>query len=91
MKKCIIPAFVFFVVSLCVMFMQNPPAIAPLEILGFLASCLVYNGIAQILAYLTCRYLVIEKGKGNREIWVNYIVWTLIMNLGTVAVMLNTH
>ena len=43
--------------------------------------CLIF----EVLAYITCWALVLRKGKGERAVWINYILWIVFANLGTIA------
>lgn len=39
----------------------------------------------ELFAYITCWVFVISKNKSGTLLWVNYIVWILIANLGQVV------
>lgn len=56
-----------------------------LNMAGWIVTCIILS----VFAYMTCWALVFRRNKSERHMWINYIVWWLIMNLGTVADFLN--
>lgn len=74
------PALVQFVVSFIVLCL-NDPVIIPIFIVSHLISC----ALGQLFSYGCCWAFVLRKGKGQYHVWINYIVWILLLNLGTVA------
>lgn len=52
-------------------------------------ALIVSNLIAQIIAYLTCYFFVIKRNKGQKGVWINYIIWILVFNIGIVSEMIN--
>ena len=85
----LIPAIVFFVINTIVQYLQQVQNFDFVPLFGFLIQVITYNLIAQTLAYLTCRFLVIKRNKGQKGVWINYIIWILVMNLGVVSEMIN--
>lgn len=79
-----LPALSLFIVSLVIQvlieyfttFYINTYVIASIAI-----GCL----FTQIFAYITCWFFVFRKNKSYKAVWINYIVWILIMNLGSVS------
>ena len=53
-----------------------------------LSSWVVAALIYELFAYITCWALVLNKGKSDRAVWLNYIVWTLIAVIGNVSYIL---
>lgn len=47
-------------------------------------SHIVYQAIVQFVALLSCHFLVLNKGKEQSHVWINYIVWMVIMNAGRI-------
>lgn len=84
-RNILLPAIVFYIINTFVYLLQQPDA----PLFGFLISSSVYNLISQGLAYLTCYFIVIKRNKGQKGVWINYIIWTVVMNLGVVSEMLN--
>lgn len=41
--------------------------------------------IVEFFALLTCYPLVIARGKSQRYVWANYIIWMILLNLGPLA------
>ena len=85
----LIPAIVFFVINTIVQYLQQVQNFDFVPLFGFLIQVITYNLIAQTLAYLTCRFLVIKRSEGQKGVWINYIIWILVMNLGVVSEIIN--
>ena len=84
------PAMTLFVVSFLVLAIHDPLAYFNAGFLAvWLGSHLFSCLLGQVFAYITCWAFVLRRDKGYRQIWTNYIVWILILNLGTVASMLS--
>lgn len=45
---------------------------------------LVSGTILEVMAYLTCLFLVLKKGKPANHIWYNYILWAVLFHIGTI-------
>lgn len=50
-----------------------------------LAVYLVAVVIVEFFALLTCYPLVIARGKDQRHVWANYIIWTFLANAGNIV------
>ncbi len=83
------PAIVFFVINVIVQYLQEMQSYGYVMIFSFLIQMITYNLITQSLAYLTCRFFVIKKSKGQNGVWINYIIWIIVMNLGIIVEMIN--
>ena len=83
------PAIVFFVINTIVQYLQQVQNQSFVPLFGFLIEVIIYNLITQTLAYLTCRFFVIKRNKGQKSIWINYIIWIFVMNLGVVSEMIS--
>lgn len=55
--------------------------ISPYFVLSNIVTCI----IVEVFAYITCWALVIKRGKSSNAIWINYIVWAIIMNAGNLS------
>lgn len=76
-----IPAILLFVSLVFIHCYSNPSFQSmPSFIIG--SNC-VSAFIAEIFAYITCWVFVLRREKSDGHIWINYIVWFLIMTLGT--------
>lgn len=83
------PALMLFFVSTFVLVLEDTSfLLSPYAFGGWLISLLSYQLISQILAYVTCLALVLMKNKGKEAVWGNYIVWTIILNIGRGAELL---
>ena len=76
-----IPALTLFVITFVVNFLS---AGASFHVISAIVMC----AITEALAYLSCWALVLRKNKGQQAVWVNYIVWIVLMNLGSVVSLL---
>lgn len=76
-----IPATILFV-SLVFIHCYSNPSFHSMPSFIFGSSC-VSALIIEIFAYITCWGFVLRRGKTDGHIWINYIVWFLIMTLGT--------
>lgn len=78
------PALSLFVVSLVIQVLIEYITAFYIDTYS-IASIAIGCLFAQIFAYITCWCFVFRKNKGYRSVWINYIVWILIMNLGRVV------
>ncbi len=42
---------------------------------------LVYQLLCQIFPFITCWAFVLRKGKSDKDIWINYILWTVFFSI----------
>lgn len=80
-----IPAICFSLVNIIVLYINERPDFEFFSLFEFAVECLVYNAIAQAFAYLTCLYCVLKRNKGQIGVWINYVVWTILLNLGSIS------
>ena len=86
------PSLVFLLITLLVQYIDYQPMLASLfDIGGWLISSLVACIIWQVLAYISCWAFVLRNGKPQNYVWINYIVWTILANLGNISTMLNMN
>lgn len=76
------PALVQFIVTFIVLCIYNP-----ITVPVFVVSNLIPCAIGQFFSYGCCWALVLRKGKGQRQVWTNYIVWTIVLNIELVSEM----
>ncbi len=82
----ILPALIFFVINTMVQYYnERSYNMFDFDFIGFCISMFSFNLISQVFAYLTCLFCVIKRNKGQNGVWINYIVWILILNIGVVA------
>ena len=80
-RRIAIPAIILFVSLVSFHCYSNPSfRTTPSFVLG--SNC-VSAFIAEIFAYITCWGFVLRRGKSDGHIWINYIIWFLILTLGT--------
>lgn len=77
------PALALFVVTMLIQSLIEYYSAAYLNTFIF-ASLAIGCLFSEIFAYITCWAFVFRKSKSHRAVWINYIVWILIMNIGTV-------
>lgn len=46
---------------------------------------IVFLFIQQLFALITCYAFVIVRNRGRVHVWVNYIFWFLMLNIGSIA------
>ena len=78
------PALALFIVTLLIQGLIVYYTHFSFYIFDAISLCIA-GVICEVFAYMTCWSLVIRKKKDDNWIWINYIVWMLIMNLGSVA------
>lgn len=76
-----VPSMVLVIISFIVSNLQKPFVFSVYEVSAFCGSALFELG----LAYATCWALVLRKNKGVNAVWINYIVWILLLNTGSIA------
>lgn len=76
------PALILLIISTIVQCFYMP-IVSP--IVAWILSLLISLALGQAFSYITCWALVLRKGKNRRYVWINYIVWILILNIGVVT------
>lgn len=77
LRRVALPALALFIVNLICTLLFDPYTFD-------LGSHLVYQAIVQLFALMSCHFLVLQKGKEQNHVWINYIVWMFIMNAGRI-------
>lgn len=76
------PALTLWLVTIAVAFLIDPISGSFSSFVSWAVSWTVTCALFELFAYLTCWALVFRRGKGARAVWINYIVWILIANIG---------
>lgn len=71
-----------FISGTAVEFMNPNPGL-----LLYVASRFVTTMIAELFSYITCWALVIRKNGSDKKIWINYVVWIVILCAGNISVL----
>lgn len=82
----LIPASILLVIHTIVQYLYE---LHKSHIFVSFGAIIVSDIIVQIIAYLTCYFFVIKRNKGQKGIWINYIIWILVFNIGIVSEMIN--
>jgi hypothetical protein len=78
------PISMFSAISLIVFCIKDPLIYTSTwGMLGWFVSLLSYQLVSQLLAYLS-GYIFIKK-KNTQKIWLNYIIWTFLLNFGNIV------
>lgn len=48
---------------------------------AFIVAALILN----VFAFITCWAFVLRKNKSDAHIWINYIVWLVLISIGTIG------
>ena len=92
MRRISWPALTFLLITLLVTYINDQPVFSSsYAIIAWIGAVLITNIIWQILAYLSCWVFVLRQEKEQNYVWANYIIWTIVANLGIVSEILNRH
>ena len=81
------PTFVMVISIIALGVMVEPP----FNLMSFVyiaGSYLVTSIITAVFAYMTCVFFVFRKNRSQRAVWINYIVWMLIMCNSNIAALI---
>ena len=81
------PTFVMAIVIIALGVMVEPP----FSLMSFVytaGSYLVTSIIMAVFAYMTCVIFVFRKNRSQRAVWINYIVWMLIICNSNIAALI---
>lgn len=81
LSRVAVPSFILAVVTLVI---RLTFSIQTIYIDDF-GAILVEILITEIFAFLTCYPFVIARGKTQGHVWANYIIWMLLLNLGSLV------
>lgn len=80
-SRVAIPALVLAIITYLTQLLCGYQNISSYDLAVYLVAVVIF----EFFALLTCYGFVIIKGKDQRHVWANYIIWILIANIGNIV------
>lgn len=83
-RKLLLPALVYFAVLILFECLNGAFIGDPF---GGIMRCLIFCGFYELAAYLSCRFLVINRHKPLSHVWINYGCWIAFSLFSCLAIL----